>query len=72
VVVPSSLIQQDVDGNSFVFKVVGGRAEKALVDVEMGSGDEMWVGRGLAFEDQIINKGASRVTAGEPVRILNR
>lgn len=72
VVVPSSLIQQDVEGNSFVFKVVDGRAEKAIVEVEMGSGDEMWVGRGLAFEDQIINKGASRVTAGEPVRILNR
>lgn len=72
VVVPSSLIQQDVEGNSFVFKVADGRAEKAIVEVEMGSGDAMWVGRGLAFEDQIINKGASRVTTGEPVRILNR
>ena len=72
VVVPSALIQQDVNGRSFVYKVVNGQAEKALLEVEMGSGDVMWVGSGLAYGDQIIDKGAARVTNGEPVRILNQ
>ena len=71
VVVRSALIQQDVEGKSFVYVARGGEAHKAVVNVKMGSGDEMWVASGLAFGDQIIDKGSSRVTDGEPIRILN-
>jgi multidrug efflux pump subunit AcrA (membrane-fusion protein) len=71
VVVRSALIQQDVEGNNFVYVARGGEARKALVNVKMGSGDGMWVASGLAFGDQIIDKGSSRVTDGEAIRILN-
>lgn len=71
VVVRSALIQQDVEGNNFVYVARGGVARKALVKIKMGSGDGMWVASGLAFGDQIIDKGSSRVTDGEPIRILN-
>jgi RND family efflux transporter MFP subunit len=72
VVVRSSLIQQDVAGNDFVYCAENGKAVKRPVTIEMGSGDAMWVGSGLAYGDQIIDKGASRVTPGEPVRILKQ
>ena len=71
VVLPSSLVQQDVSGRDFVFVVDGaGTAEKRVIELGVSSGDEVLVERGLAWNEQVVEKGASRIVAGESVRIL--
>lgn len=73
VVLPSALVQQDVTGQDYVF-VVGseGTAEKRVVELGVGSGNEVLVERGLAWNEQVVEKGASRIVAGEQVRIIEQ
>lgn len=70
VVLPSALVQQDVEGRNFVYLVQDGVVRKRVVELGMGSGDEVMVERGLAWNDQVVEKGASRIVDGESVRIL--
>ena len=69
-VLPNALVQQDVEGRDFVYVVSGGTAKKRVVELGMGSGDEVLVQSGLAWNDQVVEKGASRIVDGESVRIL--
>mgnify|MGYP005726567005 FL=1 len=71
---PSSLVQQDINGDDFVFVAVGEGAErtveKRLLEIGMSSGDVMMVEGGLSFGQDVISKGASRVVTGQAVSII--
>ncbi|HBP45166.1 MAG TPA: hypothetical protein DD635_04645, partial [Flavobacteriales bacterium] len=73
-VLPSSLVQQDINGDDFVFVAVGEGAErtveKRLLEIGMSSGDVMMVEGGLSFGQDVISKGASRVVTGQAVSII--
>jgi len=73
-VLPSSLIQQDINGDEFVFVAEGSGATRTVVkhvlEMGMGSGDDILVTSGLAFGQAIISKGATRVVAGQQVNII--
>ena len=73
-VLPSSLVQQDINGDDFVFVAAGEGAErtveKRVLEMGMGSGDVMLVERGLSFGHDVISKGAARVVAGQAVSII--
>ena len=75
-VLPSSLVQQDINGDDFVFVAAGEgegaerTVEKRVLEMGMGSGDIMLVERGLSFGQDVISKGATRVVAGQTVSII--
>jgi RND family efflux transporter MFP subunit len=73
-VLPSSLIQQDINGDDFVFVAVGKGAErkveKRVLEMGMGAGNVMLVESGLEFGQDVISKGATRVVAGQLVSII--
>ena len=75
-VLPSSLVQQDINGDDFVFVAVGEGAErtveKRLLEIGMSSGDVMMVEGGLSFGQDVISKGASRVVTGQAVSIIEK
>ena len=75
VVVTSSLIQKDIEGQDYVFVAVSQPegafvAEKRNLTVGMGSGDSMLIQGGLAFGDRVISKGANRIINGQNIRII--
>ena len=74
VVVPSALIQQDVNGDDFVFVAIGKgltrEVSKRLLDVGMGSHDAMLILSGLEPGDAVIAKGSSRVISGQTVGVV--
>jgi len=73
-VLPSSLIQQDINGDEFVFVAEGSGATRTVVkhvlETGMGSGDDLLVTAGLDFGQSIISKGATRVVVGQQVNII--
>lgn len=73
-VLPSSLIQQDINGDDFVFVAAGNGSdrtvEKHVLEMGMGSGNVMLVESGLEFGQNVISKGATRVVAGQLVSII--
>ena len=73
-VLPSSLVQQDINGDDFVFVAAGTGAdrsvEKHVLEMGMGSGNVMLVESGLEFGQDVISKGASRVVSGQLVSII--
>ena len=74
IVLPSSLIQQDIEGKEFVFVAEGSGptriAVKQLLEIGLGSGDNLLVERGLSFGQNVISKGGSRIVAGQEVNII--
>ena len=75
VVLPSALIQQDIEGQDYVFVAVSQqdgsvRAEKRSLNVGMGSGDSMLIQGGLLFGDRVVSKGATRIVSGQIIRII--
>ena len=75
VVLPSALIQQDIEGQDYVFVAVSQqdgsvRAEKRSLNVGMGSGDSMLIQGGLVFGDRVVSKGATRIVSGQIIRII--
>ena len=72
VVLPNALVQQDVEGRDFIYVVEDGIARKRVVELGMASGDEVLVTSGLAWNDHVVEKGASRIVEGESVRILEQ
>ena len=75
VVLPSALIQQDIEGQDYVFVAVAQQdgsvvAEKRSLEVGMGSGDRMLIQGGLAFGDRVVSKGATRIVSGQDIRII--
>ena len=73
VVLPSARIQQDMDGRDYVFVLQGTGSErtvaKRVIRVGLGAGDRMQVLEGLAFGEEIVDQGATRVVDGATVRI---
>lgn len=70
VVLPTSLVQQDVTGQNYVYVLDGDVARKQVIELGMGSGDEVMIERGLAWGNRVVEKGASRIVDGESVRTL--
>jgi RND family efflux transporter MFP subunit len=73
-VLPSALVQQDINGDEFVF-VAEGQGEvrtvrKTLIASGMGSGDNLLITSGLAFGDDVISRGANRVVEGQEVNLI--
>ena len=75
VVIPSAWIQQDINGEDFVFVATGEgverTVEKRTLSVGVGSGDQMLVESGLEMGAQVISKGASRVVQGQLVNVIS-
>jgi multidrug efflux pump subunit AcrA (membrane-fusion protein) len=73
IVIPSSLIQQDMNGEDFVFVAMGKGSErtvsKRILKTGLGSGDMMLIESGLRIGDEVISKGATRVIEGQEVSI---
>jgi RND family efflux transporter MFP subunit len=73
IVLPSSRIQQDMEGRDYVFVAKGDgperTIEKRVIRVGLGAGDQMQVLEGLASGEEIVDQGATRVVEGQTVRV---
>ena len=73
-VLPSALVQQDINGDEFVFVAEGEGdvrvVRKKLIASGMGSGDNLLIISGLAFGDDVISRGANRVVEGQEVNLI--
>jgi RND family efflux transporter MFP subunit len=73
IIIPSTLVQQDQQGNDYVFTVVKENDEnivvKKLVKIENEYNKEVYVSEGLTENDQLVNAGARIVKAGDNVTI---
>lgn len=71
--VPSNLVQQDQNGNDYIFtiKTINGEHTiiKSIITVAKEYKHEIYVSEGLAENDTIVNEGARQVQAGEIVKI---
>ena len=74
VVLPSALVQQDINGDEFVYVAEGEGAtrtvRKKLITSGMGSGDNLLIASGLVFGDDVISSGANRVLEGQEVNLI--
>lgn len=69
VVIPSNIIQEDSEGNKFVFTATQingktGIAKKAIVKLGKSSGNVTEIIDGLAAEDVIVSEGANAISEG--------
>jgi membrane fusion protein, multidrug efflux system len=69
VVIPSNIIQEDSEGNKFVFTATQingntGIAKKAIVKLGKSSGNITEIIEGLAAEDVIVTEGANAISEG--------
>jgi len=75
IIIPSTLIQQDQNGNNYVFTIETIDDEKKVVKKLITIGNEynheIYVSDGLAEHDTLVNAGARLVKAGEIVNITN-
>lgn len=70
VVLPATAIMLDEDNNNFVWKINGGKATRADIDVTLNlGGTEGILVRGLQDGDSIIVAGANKVGEGEKVQV---
>jgi RND family efflux transporter MFP subunit len=73
-VLPSALVQQDINGDEFVF-VAEGQSDvrtirKKIIASGMGSGDNLLITSGLAFGDDVVSRGANRIVEGQEVNLI--
>jgi len=75
-IIPSNLVQQDQNGNDYVFTLQSEDNEKSvvkkLITIEKSYNQEVFVSEGLAETDELINEGARLVKAGDIVKINNK
>ena len=75
IIIPSNLVQQDQNGNDYVYTIQTKNGEhtvvKNIITVAKEYNHEIYVSEGLVKNDTIINKGARQVQAGEIVKINN-
>jgi RND family efflux transporter MFP subunit len=73
IIIPSTLVQKDQQGNSYVFTLKNENDEtivvKNLITVENEYNNEVYVSEGLSANDQLVNAGARIVKAGDVVNI---
>ncbi len=72
-VIPSTLVQKDQNGNDYVFTLKTENNEnvviKKLVTISKEYNNEVFISEGLEATDTLINKGARIVKAGDNVKI---
>jgi membrane fusion protein (multidrug efflux system) len=73
--VPSSLVQQDMEGNSYVFVWKGvkgeiGLVEKRMVTLGKSNGTRVEIASGLKMGETLVNKGARTVRDGQSVKVM--
>ncbi|MFK5958347.1 MAG: efflux RND transporter periplasmic adaptor subunit [Lutibacter sp.] len=73
IIVPANLVQQDQNGNDYVFTIKTENGEHTIVKnkitVAKEYNHEIYVSQGLTSNDTIVNEGARQVQAGEIVKI---
>jgi multidrug efflux pump subunit AcrA (membrane-fusion protein) len=73
IIIPSTLVQQDQNGNNYVFVIETTNQEKIVVKKLVGIGSEynheVYISSGLTENDTLINNGARLVKAGEIINI---
>ena len=67
---PTSLVQQDAQGQDFVYVVRGDVAKKQTVEAGTMSDGMLLIQSGLAPGDRVIDRGAARVVDGERVALI--
>ena len=74
-VIPSTLVQQDIKGDRFIYALKTENQQKIVVRKEITSGKEynheIFITKGLTATDTIVNEGARIVKDGEIVKISN-
>jgi RND family efflux transporter MFP subunit len=73
--VPSSLVQQDMEGNSYVFVWKGvkgeiGLVEKRMVTLGKSNGARVEIASGLKLGETLVSKGARTVRDGQSVKVM--
>lgn len=68
VALPANIIQIDANNRPFVWKVVDGKAQKALVELGQNIGDDVQVIDGLNIGDHVICEGQHKVSTGMNVK----
>ncbi|WP_456376954.1 efflux RND transporter periplasmic adaptor subunit [Lutibacter sp.] len=73
IIIPSTLVQQDQNGNNYVFTIQTKNGEhtivKNIITAAKEYNNETYVSEGLAINDTIVNKGSRQVQPGEIVKI---
>jgi len=73
--VPAALVQQDMEGNNYVFvwKLVKdgiGLVEKRTVEVGKNNGEQVEIKSGLTLGETLVDKGARTVRDGQSVKVM--
>ena len=73
IIIPSTLVQKDQQGNTYVFTIKDENGEitivKNIVTVEKEYNNEVYISKGLNKNDRLVNAGARIVKAGDIVNI---
>jgi len=73
IIIPSTLVQKDQQGNTYVFTIKNENDEtmvvKSLITVENEYNNQVYISEGLSENDQLVNAGARIVKAGDIVNI---
>lgn len=64
---PAGIIQLDADNHTFVWTVVGGKAQKTFVTTGENIGDKVAIVSGLQPGDKVITEGQQKVSTGMAV-----
>ena len=67
---PSAVVQQDANGQEYVYIIKGDQATKQAVKTGVMSDGLLLIESGLKAGDRVINRGAARVVDGERVTLI--
>ena len=67
---PSAVVQQDANGQEYVYIIKGDQATKQTVQTGVMSDGMLLIEAGLKAGDRVINRGAARVVDGERVTLI--
>ena len=67
---PSAVVQQDANGQEYVYVIKGDQATKQTVKTGVMSDGLLLIESGLKAGDRVINRGAARVVDGERVTLI--
>ena len=67
---PSAVVQQDANGQEYVYIIKGDQATKQTVQTGVMSEGLLLIESGLKAGDRVINRGAARVVDGERVTLI--
>lgn len=68
IALPAEIIQIDADNKTFVWTVVGGKAQKTYITIGENIGDRIAVSSGLKEGDKVICEGQQKVSNGVEVK----